>query len=151
GPPGTGFRWRTLRWVRKTWAISYRRGGLLSVASLRLDGPGRSGAVAPQRPADRQHDLARHGVDHDGRGGVPGHEGGHDADEAADRREATARGRAGERADEEQDLGHFQRQEDEEDGDVDPGAPEQHVRVEDREREEDPAQRRVDLGGLDPA
>src|SRR4051812_8317972 len=52
-------------------------------------------------------------------------------------------------ADPEQDLGDLERQEDREDGEVDTGAPEEHVRVEDRERDQEPRKpvREVVLAG----
>ena len=59
--------------------------------------------------------------------------------------------RDAEEADGEQDLGDLQRQEDERDRDVHPRRPEEHVRVEDREGEQEPGERVVEVRAFEQA
>ena len=94
-----------------------------------------------------QHHPARDAVHHARRRGVPGDRRGHDPGPAAGMEPEVVVGRVAgvvrgvEEADHEQDLGDLQRQEDPEDGRVHLHAGDQHVRVEDREREQEPGQR----------
>src|SRR3954449_12220347 len=105
---------------------------------------------SPHGGADGKDAPGRHAVDHAGRGRVPGGGSGEYADPAAEVEDvcAVAVGHP-EEPDREHDLSDLQRQEDEEYGDADTRAPEKHVRVEDRERNEEPGERVVDVRPLE--
>jgi hypothetical protein len=99
--------------------------------------------------ADWQERAAGHVVHHDRGGGVPGGCGGGDSGVAAGLdpvRPGRVASAGQEERDEQDDLGDFEQQEHGEHGPVDPGAPQQHVGVEDREPEEEPAEVLVEAG-----
>src|ERR1019366_1911486 len=87
------------------------------------------------RLADRHRQPAAHAVGDTGRRGVPGGQCGDEADVAADLDDV---GVAVEVPDEQDDLGELQGEEYSEHGHVNLRAPDQHVGVEDRERQQDP-------------
>src|ERR1019366_7565612 len=90
---------------------------------------------AEDRLADGHRQPAAHPVGDTGRRGVPGGQRGDDADVAADLDDV---GVAAEVPDEQDDLGELQGEEYGEHGRVHLRAPDQHVGVEDRERQQDP-------------
>src|ERR1022692_158551 len=90
---------------------------------------------AEDRLADGHRQPAAHPVGDTGRRGVPGGQRGDDADVAADLDDV---GVAAEVPDEQDDLGELQGEEYSEHGRVHLRAPDQHVGVEDRERQQDP-------------
>ena len=104
---------------------------------------------APERASDGHHRAWRHAVHDAGGRRVPRDGGGEDPEPAADVQPVVAVPvRDPEEPDREHDLGDLQGEEDAQDGEVDARRPHQHVRVEDRERDQEPRERVVDVRAL---